>query len=117
MDSDTLYILVYTCLYSESRNNAVGIATPCYGTGQLRGRSSSPVRTKNFLLVVHAGAGAYPVSCSKDTQGLFPGVNGREARHSPTGAEVKIYISITPYAVMVYCLISYRDNCTDVQPG
>jgi hypothetical protein len=69
MENDTLYILVYIYIYiyTESWDNAVGIAARCDGAGRPKYQSSS----KNFLLFVQTVAGAYPVSCPKDTGGCL----------------------------------------------
>jgi hypothetical protein len=74
------------------------------GAGQLRGRSSSDSRVKNFLFSMSSrpalGSTQPPIQC---VPGAFTGGKavGREADHSPpANAEVKkiwIYTSTPPY--------------------
>jgi hypothetical protein len=61
-----LRIIYYVHVYKL--RSVVGIATS-YGLEQMRGRSSSPDRVKNFLHVDETGSGVHPTSYPMGTGG------------------------------------------------
>jgi hypothetical protein len=91
----------------RSRDSSVGIATG-YGLDDQEGRSSSPVRVKNFLFSTSSRPALRSTQppIHRVPEALFPGVKrpGREADHSlPASAEVKkmwINTPTPPYAFM-----------------
>jgi hypothetical protein len=91
-------------IFQRSR---IGIPTG-YGLEELRGRSSSPARVKNFLFstLSRSALGFTQPPIQRVPGALSPGVKrpGREADHSPpASAEVKkmwVYTFTPPYVYM-----------------
>jgi hypothetical protein len=73
-----VYLTALLVFQTIQRRIRAGIATG-YGLDDKSGRSSSPDRVKNFLLVFQTGSGPYPASFPMGTEGSFPEGKAAEA--------------------------------------